>query len=135
MSETIDRQPTMAEPEVGAVYVVVNDRQIEIAVAEYWADHDGFTVRSREFDCFATGESLGQAMENFGGAVFEYAAAVERRIDEGTATESEQEAMRVLADRLSRIFLEERREQQSRRRLLRRRGPRDDDREWGAVPA
>lgn len=131
-------QPTIAEPKEGIVYIVVNDRQIQVAKAEYWIDTDSdvFTIRSREFDCFASGSTFNDALTNFGRAVFDYADALENRVDEGTATVTEQETLKLLSGRLSRIYLEQRRlgHQRKRRTLLRRRS-RNDDQNWKAVVA
>lgn len=131
----LQNQPTLANPETGVVFVVVNDRRIDLAHAEYWFENNRYTVRSREFDCFETGETLDGALAHFGRAVIGYAATLQERFDNGEATESERETLELLSTRLSRIYLEEQREPRRRRGWLRRRSNRPDDREWGAVPA
>lgn len=134
---TLKDQPTIAEPEEGTVYTLVNGRHIMVAEAEYWIDpDDAVTVRSREFDCFASGASFDEALRNFGRAVLDYAESLEQRVDSGSATPTEKETLELLSGRLSRIYLEERRLGRSRRRrsLLRRRG-RNDDRDLGTVLA
>jgi hypothetical protein len=125
----LKEQPTIMEPEEGTFYTVVNGRQIMVAEAEYWVEPDqAVTVRSREFDCFATGATFEEALKNFGRAVFDYAEALEQRVDDGSATPTEKETLKLLSGRLSRIYLEERRIALSRKRrsLLRRRGRHDD---------
>lgn len=126
----------MEAPAEGCVYTLVNRRQIQIAKAEYWVEDGLVTVRSREFDCFATGDSLDEAVAKFGRAVLDYADTLQEREDKGEATETERENLKALSSRLSRIYLEERHSnRRRRRRIWLRRGGRHDDRKLGPVPA
>jgi hypothetical protein len=128
--------PTLTEPAEGTVYTVVQGRRFQIAEAEYWVDPDNrFTVRSREFDCFASGSTFDEALAEFGKAVLDYAEALETRMDEGTATPTEREALKLLSGRLSRIYLEERRVGRERKRRSRLRLRGRNNREWGTVIA
>jgi hypothetical protein len=102
-------QPTLTEPSIGFVFLQIDERQIELTEAEYWVDENGFTLRSREFDCLATADTFDAALSEFGAAVFTHAERLSGRVDGGTATAAEREALQHLADRISRIYLEERR--------------------------
>lgn len=127
-------QPTLEDPQNGVVFVVVNGRNIEITAAEYWVEADRHTIRSREFDCFASGDSKDDALSGFGRNVIAHAATLQARVDGNEATEAEAEAYERLAERLSRVYIAEQREPRRRGRLLRR-GARHEHHRWGAVPA
>ena len=131
--------PTMADPQEGALSITINDREIVLTHAEYWIDEDGYTIRSREFDCFATRASFKEALDAFGRSVIEYALELAQRVEDGSATTTEQEVLQTLSVRLSRIYLEERKAQASRRqrrtRWPWRRDRRADDDSWRVIPA
>jgi hypothetical protein len=116
-----DEIPTIDSPASGYAFSVINNRKHLLSEVVYWSDGDQVIVRSREFDCFAEGRDLDDALEAFREQVLAYAENLQEREDSGTATEHELEINRLLSKRLSRIFLEERR--QGRRGLLRRHRP------------
>lgn len=119
----------MDAPVHSLVIKVVNGREFPLSQAEYWSDGEGFVVRSSEFDCFADGRDLDEALVAFGQAVFNYADCLQQRHDLGTATETERATLKLLSDRLSRIYLEQRRAQAQRKGLFwRRRIDRDERR-------
>ena len=126
-------QPTMDAPASGRVLTIVNHRGMPLADAEYWVDGSDVVVRSREFDCFVVGDSLDEALADFGHAVFEYVESLQALEDNGEATEAERETLNMLSARLSRIYIEERRRQRRTglSRIFRRRHRSDDDHEHG----
>ena len=119
----------MDAPAYSLVMKVVNGREFPLSRAEYWSDGEGFVVRSSEFDCFADGSDLDEALVAFGQAVFDYADCLQQRHDRGTATETERATLKLLSDRLSRIYLEQRRAQFRRKGFFsRRRNEREERR-------
>jgi len=106
-----DDFPTMDAPANGLVSTVVNGQELPLSEAEYWVADETFVVRSREFDCFAEGPSLDAALTAFGIEVYAYADVLQQLSENGEATESERESFKILSQRLSRIYLEERRQQ------------------------
>jgi hypothetical protein len=133
--DTSREEPTMEAPAHGMVATVVNGRKLPLSEAEYWLHEGTYVVRSKEFDCFAEGATLDEALMAFGRAVYAYAYALEQRDDHGEATESERENLRQLSRRLSRIYLEERRQSSSQLRGLSRwRRARESRRAWEPTP-
>jgi hypothetical protein len=124
----------METPAHGLVVTVVNGRELPLSYAEYWTDHQGFVVRSTEFDCVAEGNDLDEALGRFGQAVYDYADDLQARMDSGAATATERETLQRLSDRLSRIYLAKRRVSSRRSRIFRRhRGDRSERRDWRPV--
>lgn len=130
-AEIVD--PTMDAPASGLVVTIVNGRELPLSYAEYWFSKGIFVVRSREFDCFTEGPTLKDALLAFGYAVYDYAEDLQELDDTGGITEDERETLKLLSDRLSRIYLEKRRRSQIRRRswwLRPRRADRTEHRAW-----
>jgi hypothetical protein len=123
-TDVTDDLPTIDSPASGQAVSVVNDRKFVLSAVDYWYDGSQFVVRSREFDCLAEGNDLDEALRAFRASVLNYAETLQEREESGGATEREIEARKLLSDRLSRIFLEERR--RPRRGFLRRHRPSDD---------
>jgi hypothetical protein len=136
-TKMLDDHPTMDAPANGLVSSVVNGRELPLSEAEYWVAEDTVVVRSREFDCFAEGPDLDSALTAFGREVYAYAEVLEHLSENGEATESERESFKVLSQRLSRIYLEERRQQSANPRgWLRRRARSASRGSWReAIPA
>ena len=132
-----DDYPTMDAPANGLVSTVVNGQELPLSEAEYWVADGTFVVRSREFDCFAEGPDLNSALTAFGREVYAYADVLQHLTENGEATESERESFKILSQRLSRIYLEERRQQFARPRgWLRRRARSASRGSWReAIPA